>query len=217
MPEDDRLPGSFDFGPVANGRARGLIDCYYALIERSEKRNYGQGRCVSDSKGAIWQMFHKRGFRYKTRGYRPSSAPEPVGRVLDILDEKETKELFSNYLYLEPRAVISGQKDNPPSVVCLYCVANVAEYTTVPVARDVRNLLNKGSKTGNGAVLAVERAFRINSILNRSDLYYRNRRTSDAPEMREEELGRVIPAIQKRLLVKPIERRQPRALSAPSP
>ena len=166
---------------------------------------------------AIWKIFNDRGHRYKMRGYKPSSAPEPVGRVLDILEESKTRELFRNYFDLEPRAVISGQKDNPPSVVCLYCVANVAEYTTVPVARDVRNLLNKGSKTGDGTVLAVRRAFKINSILNRSDLYYRNRRTSDAPELREEELGRMIPEIQKCLLVKPIERRPPRALSAPSP
>jgi hypothetical protein len=212
MPEDDKLSELFDFGPVANGRAQGLINAYHATIDA-----YGSGRDTSLHEFAIWKIFNDRGHRYKMRGYKPSSAPEPVGRVLDILEESKTRELFRNYFDLEPRAVISGQKDNPPSVVCLYCVANVAEYTTVPVARDVRNLLNKGSKTGDGTVLAVRRAFKINSILNRSDLYYRNRRISDAPELREEELGRMIPEIQKCLLVKPIERRPPRALSAPSP
>jgi hypothetical protein len=212
MPEDDKLSELFDFGPADNGRAQDIINAYIATLEANEKY-----RDVSLQRFAVWKLFNDRGFRYKMRGYHPPSAPEPVGRVLDILEEQDTMALWRNYIELEPRAVISGQKDNPPSIVCLYCVANVAEYTTVPVARDVRNLLNKGSKNGKGADLAVRRAFKINSILNRSDLYYRNRRISDAPELREEELGRVMPEIQKCLLVTPIERRQPRALSAPSP
>jgi hypothetical protein len=213
MPEDDKLSELFDFGPVANGRAQGIINAYMATLEA-----HGNGRDVNHLHGfAVWKLFNDRGHRYRTRGYHPSSAPVPVGRVLDILEEQDTMELWRNYIELEPRALISGQKDNPPSIVCLYCVANVAEYATLPVARDVRNLLNKGSKRGQGADIAVRRAFKINSILNRSDLYYRNRRISDAPELREEELGRVMPEIQKCLLVAPIERRQPRALSAPSP